>query len=68
MIKAAPTTMGTGAAPLVVALTAAQLAHPPRRGRICGKVKQVGFEVPVGRRKFDSEPIGSDIESGKAEE
>jgi len=31
-------------------------------------VKQVGFEVPVGRRQFDNEPIGSDIESGKAEE
>jgi len=26
--------------------------------------KRVGFEVPIGERKFDHEPIGSDIEKG----
>jgi len=31
-------------------------------------VKRVGFAVPVGRRKFDDEPIGSEIESGAADE
>ena len=34
----------------------------------CLLVKKIGFEVPVGRRKFDSEPIGTDIESGNAGE
>jgi [NiFe] hydrogenase diaphorase moiety small subunit len=30
--------------------------------------KRVGFAVPVGQRKFDHEPIGSDIEKKKAAE
>ena len=28
--------------------------------------KEVGFAVPIGRRKFDKKPIGSDIEEGSA--
>jgi hypothetical protein len=24
-------------------------------------VKERGFEIPIGKRKFDKEPIGSDI-------
>ena len=28
--------------------------------------KEVGFAVPVGRRKFDRVPIGSDVEPGRA--
>jgi [NiFe] hydrogenase diaphorase moiety small subunit len=28
--------------------------------------KRVGFAVPVGRRKFDHEPIGSEIEARRA--
>jgi [NiFe] hydrogenase diaphorase moiety small subunit len=28
--------------------------------------KEVGFAVPIGRRKFDTKPIGSDIEAGSA--
>jgi len=24
--------------------------------------KEVGFKIPVGQRKFDSKPIGSEIE------
>ena len=26
--------------------------------------KEVGFEVPIGKRKFDTKPIGADIEEG----
>jgi len=26
--------------------------------------KEVGFEVPIGQRKFDAKPIGSDVEEG----
>lgn len=28
--------------------------------------KEVGFAVPIGKRKFDTEPIGSDVEKGSA--
>jgi [NiFe] hydrogenase diaphorase moiety small subunit len=28
--------------------------------------KEVGFAVPIGKRKFDWEPIGSEIEKGSA--
>ncbi len=28
--------------------------------------KEVGFAVPIGRRKFDRKPIGSDVEEGPA--
>lgn len=28
--------------------------------------KRVGFAVPVGQRRFDKQPIGSDVESGQA--
>ena len=28
--------------------------------------KEVGFAVPIGKRKFDKRPIGSDIEEGPA--
>ena len=31
-------------------------------------VKRVGYAVPVGRRKFDQEPIGSEVEQLAAEE
>jgi [NiFe] hydrogenase diaphorase moiety small subunit len=31
-------------------------------------VKRVGYAVPVGRRRFDHEPIGSDIERSATEE
>jgi [NiFe] hydrogenase diaphorase moiety small subunit len=31
-------------------------------------VKRVGYAVPVGRRKFDQRPIGSDIEEPRAED
>lgn len=31
-------------------------------------VKRIGYNVPVGQRKFDQEPIGSDIESPSAGE
>ena len=27
--------------------------------------KEVGFVVPIGKRKFDKAPIGSDIEKAK---
>ncbi len=27
-------------------------------------VKRIGFDVPVGRRTYDHEPIGSEIERG----
>lgn len=30
----------------------------------CILVKKVGFKVPVGQRKFDNKPIGSEIEAG----
>jgi hypothetical protein len=26
--------------------------------------KKTGFAVPIGRRKFDKAPIGSDVEKG----
>ena len=29
-------------------------------------VKRVGYSMPYGTRKFDKEPIGSDIEKGGA--
>jgi len=28
--------------------------------------KRVGFAVPIGQRRFDTQPIGSDIEAGRA--
>jgi len=28
-------------------------------------VKRVGWKIPVGKRKYDKEPIGSDIEGRK---
>ena len=28
-------------------------------------IRDVGFEVPIGERKYDNEPIGSDIENMK---
>ena len=28
--------------------------------------KEVGFVVPIGKRKFDTKPIGSDVEEGSA--
>jgi len=31
-------------------------------------VKRVGYAVPMGQRKFDHEPIGSDVERGAADE
>ena len=31
-------------------------------------VKQVGFRVPVGQRRFDDQPIGTEIESSVSEE
>ena len=27
--------------------------------------KEVGFAVPIGRRKYDAAPIGSDVEKAK---
>jgi len=27
--------------------------------------KEVGFAVPIGRRKYDKEPIGSDVEKAR---
>ena len=31
-------------------------------------VKQVGFRVPVGQRRFDQQPIGAEIESSASED
>ncbi len=44
---------------------------PARPWSICpvGAIlkKEVGFAVPIGRRKFDKAPIGSDVEQGPSE-
>jgi [NiFe] hydrogenase diaphorase moiety small subunit len=32
----------------------------------CILKKEVGFAVPIGRRKFDKKPIGSEIEKSRS--
>ncbi len=47
--------------------------HGPRRPWTSARSarilkKEVGFAVPIGKRKYDKKPIGSDIEESRAEE
>ena len=51
-------------------LGSTKLAVGDRAADVCpvGAIlkKRVGYAVPIGQRKFDSKPIGSDIESARA--
>ena len=34
----------------------------------CLLVKRVGYRVPIGQRRYDTRPVGSELETAEAQE